>query len=148
MAEEFNALVKNDTWTLVSRSPAHNTVGCKWVFRIKRHSDGSIERYKARLVAKGFHQQPGLDYNETFSHVVKLATIRTILCLAVTKSWPLRKLDIKNVFLNGILREEVYMTQPPGFEDPHRPQHVCRLQKAIYGLKQAPRAWFSRFSMF
>ena len=138
MAEEFNALVKNNTWTLVPRSPSHNTVGCKWVFRIKRHSDGSIERYKARLVAKGFHQQPGLDYDEKFNPVVKLATIRTVLCLAVTKSWPLRQLDIKNAFLNGILREEVYMTQPPGFEDPQHPQHVCRLQKSSLWTQTGP----------
>ncbi|KAK1557064.1 hypothetical protein Q3G72_017242 [Acer saccharum] len=148
MAEEFNALNKNDTWTLVPQSPSHNTVGCKWVFRIKRNSDGSIERYKARLVAKGFHQQPGLDYDETFSLVVKPATIRTVLWIAVTNSWPLRQLDIKNAFLNGILHEDVFMTQPPSFVDPHRPHHVCKLQKALYGLKQAPRAWFSRFSQF
>ena len=148
MAEEFNALLKNQTWSLVPPSPSQNTVGCKWVFKIKRKSDGSIERYKARLVAKGFHQQQGLDYEETFSPVVKPTTIRTVLSIATSFAWPLRQLDVKNAFLHGHLTETVYMTQPPGFINPQSPHHVCRLQKAIYGLKQAPRAWFQRFSSF
>lgn len=123
-------------------------MGCKWVYRTKKNSDGSIHRYKARLVAKGFHQQPGIDYAETFGPVVKPATIRTVLSLAVSNNWPLRQLDVKNAFLNGHLQEEVYMSQPPGFIDPLHPHHVCRLTKALYGLKQAPRAWFHRFSSY
>lgn len=146
MADEFNALLKNHTWTLVPPSPHQNTVGCKWVFKVKRLADGTIERHKARLVAKGFHQQQGLDYDETFSPVVKPTTIRTVLRLAVSYGWPLRQLDVKNAFL--LLQETVFMSQPPGFIDPQRPHHVCQLQKAIYGLKQAPRAWFQRFSSF
>ncbi|KAF5199309.1 Retrovirus-related pol polyprotein from transposon tnt 1-94 [Thalictrum thalictroides] len=148
MADEFNALLKHQTWTLVPPSSSQNTVGCKWVFKLKRHSDGSVERHKARLVAKGFHQQPGFDYDETFSPVVRPATIRTVVSLATSFSWPLRQLDVKNVFLQGYLSEPVYMTQPPGFIDPKYPHHVCRLHKAIYGLKQAPRAWFTRLSSF
>ncbi|CAL9021646.1 unnamed protein product, partial [Prunus brigantina] len=148
MTEEINALLKNHTWTLVPSFPSQNLVGCKWVFRIKRHSDGSIERYKARLIAKGFHQRPGIDYAETFSPVVKPATIRTVLSLAVSRGWSLRQLDVKNAFLHGFLQEDVYMAQPPGFIDPTRPSYVCKLHKALYGLKQAPRAWFHRISTF
>ncbi|CAM8952050.1 unnamed protein product [Rhodiola kirilowii] len=112
MTEEINALLQNGTWTLVPPSPRHNTVGCKWIFRIKRRSDGTIERYKARLVAKGFHQRPGIDYADTFSPVVKPATIRTVLSVAVSNGWPLRQLDVKNAFLHGYLQEDIFMQQP------------------------------------
>lgn len=148
MLDEFNALLRQGTWSLVPSSPHHNTVGCKWVFKIKRRSDGSLERYKARLVAKGFHQQSGLDYFDTFSPVVKPTTIRTVLSIVVSCGWGIRQLDIKNAFLHGYLSEAVLMQQPPGFIDPQRPTHVCKLHKAIYGLKQAPRAWFQRFGTF
>ncbi|CAL2277595.1 unnamed protein product [Prunus armeniaca] len=109
---------------------------------------GSLEPYKACLVTKGFHQQPGIDYTETFSPVVKLATIRTILSLAVSRRWSLGQLDVKNAFLHGFLNENVYRTQPLGFVDLARPHYVCKLHKALYGLKQAPRAWFHRISTF
>lgn len=92
MSEEFNALIRNGTWELVAPLPSQNLVGCKWVFRIKRKPNGSIDRYKARLVAKGFHQRPGIDYTETFSPVIKPTTIRVVLCLAITQGWPLRQL--------------------------------------------------------
>jgi hypothetical protein len=113
------------------------------VFRIKRHVDGSIDRYKARLVAKGFNQRPSLDYTETFSPVVKPVTICTVLTLVVMQGWSLRQLDVNNAFLHGHLTEKVYMKQPPGLRSPEKPNHVCCLTKAIYGLKQAPRAWYS-----
>ncbi|GAU12277.1 hypothetical protein TSUD_141850 [Trifolium subterraneum] len=140
MQAEFDALHHNNTWDLVSRSSDQNLVGCKWVFRIKRNPDGSIDRYKARLVAKGFHQRPGWDYTETFSPVVKPVTIRIVLTLAVRQGWPIRQLDVNNAFLQGTLKEEVFMIQPPGFVNKNFPDHVCRLKKALYGLKQAPRA--------
>jgi histone deacetylase 1/2 len=146
MQEEYNALMENQTWTLVPSSSNKNLIDCKWVYRIKHRADGTIDRYKARLVAKGFKQRYGIDYEDTFSPVVKIATIRTVLSIAVSRDWSLRQLDVKNAFLHGVLEEEVYMKQPPGFEHPDTPHHVCRLDKALYGLKQAPRAWYSRLS--
>lgn len=100
--------------------------------------------YKARLVAKVFTQMFGVDFTETFSPVVKPATIQIVLCLAISRQWPIRQLDVSNAFLNGVLSETVYMSQPPGFIDPQHPNHVCKLQKALYGLKQAPHAWYNR----
>ncbi|XP_022631718.1 uncharacterized protein LOC111240603 [Vigna radiata var. radiata] len=148
MQAEFDALHHNNTWELVSRSSTQNLVGCKWVFRIKRHLDGSIDRYKACLVAKGFHQRPGWDYTETFSPVVKLVTIRIVLTLVVRQGWSIRQLDANNAFLQGTLKEEVFMLQPPGFVNKSFPDHVCRLKKALYGLKQAPRAWYTELRVF
>lgn len=146
MEEELSSLHTLHTWHLTSPDLATNIVKCKWVFRIKYTKDGVIDRYKARLVAKGFQQQPGIDYTDTFSPVVKPATIRTLLSLVVSHNWPLRQLDINNAFLQGTLLDEVYMAQPPGFIDPDFPTHVCKLKKAIYGLKQAPRAWYTELT--
>ncbi|GKD69233.1 putative ribonuclease H-like domain-containing protein [Tanacetum coccineum] len=108
MKEEYDALMKNGTWSLVPRASNTNVVDGKWVYRLKRDKNGAITRYKARFVAKGFRQQPGIDFHETFSPVVKSTTIR-----AVTNDWPLRPLDIQNAFLHGNLKERVYMKQPP-----------------------------------
>uniref|UniRef100_A0A2N9HXJ7 Integrase catalytic domain-containing protein n=1 Tax=Fagus sylvatica TaxID=28930 RepID=A0A2N9HXJ7_FAGSY len=146
MHEEFQALQKQGTWSLVPPPSTKNIVGCKWVYKLKYNSDGTIARYKARLVAKGFHQHYGIDFDETFSPVVKPPTIRLVLSLAVSLNWPLRQLDVKNAFLHGTLKEEVYMTQPQGYVNPNQPNHVCKLLKSIYGLKQAPRAWFESFT--
>ncbi|KAM0000492.1 putative RNA-directed DNA polymerase [Helianthus debilis subsp. tardiflorus] len=146
MSEEYKALMKNGTWTLVPQVSNVNVVDCKWVYKLKRDQHGAIKRYKARLVAKGFNQQPGIDYHETFSPVVKATTIRVVLSLAVTCGWSLRQLDVQNAFLHGDLNETVYLRQPPGFVDPARPNHLCLLHKSLYGLKQAPRAWFQRLS--
>jgi len=145
MDEEMAALWANQTWTLVPLPPGQTPVGCKWVFVVKHAADGTIDRLKARLVARGFTQQQGLDYEETFSPVAKLNTVRVLISVAVHRRWPLLQLDIKNAFLNGDLQEPVYMQQPPGFETTGESQ-VCRLVKALYGLKQSPRAWFDRFS--
>lgn len=146
MNTQFDALLHNQTWTLVPPESATNIIGCKWVFRIKRKSDGLIDRYKARLVARGFHQQPGIDYGETYSPVIKPTTIRIVLSLALSNGWPIHQIDIQNGFLHGTISEVVYMTQPSGFSHPQFPTHLCKLRKALYGLKQAPRAWFSRLS--
>ncbi|KAK1648882.1 hypothetical protein QYE76_066687 [Lolium multiflorum] len=146
MDEEFGALMKNKTWRLVPPRSGHNVIDCRWIYKIKRKADGTIDRYKARLVAKGFKQRYGIDYEDTFSPVVKIATVRLVLALSVSRGWSLRQLDVKNAFLHGVLEEEVYMRQPPGYEDSAHPNYICKLDKALYGLKQAPRAWYSRLS--
>jgi hypothetical protein len=118
----------------------------KWVFKLKQKSDDTIDRYKARLVAKGFDQEERIDFNQTFSPVIKPATIRLVLALAVRFNWFVHQLDISNAFLHGFLEDEVSMEQPQGFGDYTFPNHVCKLHKALYGLKQAPRAWFMHLS--
>ena len=135
MDEEYHALIKNKTWHLVPPHLSKNIIDCKWVYKIKKKSDVSIDRYKARLVAKGFKQRFGIDYQDTFSPVVKAATIRLVLSIVVSRGWSLRLLDVKNAFLHGILEEEVYMKQPPGYEDVNAPHHICKLEEALYGLK-------------
>jgi histone deacetylase 1/2 len=132
MNEEYKALMDNKTWHLVPPSRNKNLIDCKWVYRIKKKADGTIDRYKARLVAKGFKQRYGIDYEDTFSPVVKIATIRTVLALSVSRGWSLRQLDVKNAFLHGVLEEEVYMRQPPGFEDPNVPNYICKLLIKLY----------------
>lgn len=146
MAEEYSALVQQGTWTLVPLPPQAPIIGCKWIFKIKRHSDGSVARYKARLVAQGYQQTDGIDYNETFSPVVKQQTIRIVLSLAVTFDWTVKQLDVSNAFLHGTLHEQVYLKQPQGYVSPQFPNHACQLHKALYGLKQAPRAWYDMLS--
>jgi hypothetical protein len=148
MHDEFEALRTNKTWTLVPRPARANVVSGKWIFKHKFHSDGHLARYKARWVVRGFSQQPGIDFDETFSPVVKRATIRIVLSIAVSRSWPIHQLDVKNAFLHGKLDEEVYCQQPPGFVDPRCPDYVCHLHKSLYGLKQAPWAWYQWFAHF
>ena len=146
MMDELDALRRNRTWVLVPRPRVVNVVGSKWIFKTKHRPDGSIDKHKARLVARGFTQQLGIDYGDTFSPVVKPATVRLVLALAVSRGWILRQIDVSNAFLHGYLSEDVYMQQPPGFEDARYPSHVCKLQRALYGLKQSPRAWYARLS--
>lgn len=124
----------NNTWKL---TPSHNkkAIGCKWVFKLKFHSNGTIERYKARIIAKGFNQTEDIDYSETFSLIVNMTTIWTLLSIDANK-WFLHLLDINIVFLNGDLDEEVYMKPPSGLLTNSK-KIVCRLNKSIYGLKQA-----------
>jgi len=148
MSAEFTALIANGTWSLCPRPKNQHVIHNKWVYKIKRKADGSVERFKARLVAKGFEKKVGIDYKDTFSPVIKPATIRLLLSLAVHFDWSIRKLDISNAFLHGTLTEEVYMEQPRGFVDKTHADFVCKLHKAIYGLKQAPRAWYTRLSQF
>ena len=140
MIEEMNALMKNDTWKLIERKSGMNVVKNKWVFKKKMKNDGTIERFKARLVAKGYTQKPGVDYEETFSPVVRYDTVRTMLSIACAQKMDILQFDIKTAFLNGDLEEEIFMEEPEGFESTNG-KMVCRLKKSLYGLKQAPRAW-------
>ena len=144
MDEELQALEKTHTWDYVDLPPGKRPIGCKWIYKIKTHSDGTIERYKARLVAKGYSQEYGIDYEETFAPVARMTSVRSLLAVAAAKQWPLLQMDVKNAFLNGNLSEEVYMKPPQGTSPP--PNKVCLLRRALYGLKQAPRAWFATFS--
>jgi histone deacetylase 1/2 len=139
MQAKYKALMDNKTCSLVPLPPHGKTIRCKWIIRVKENADGTINKYKARLVAKGFLQTPGFDFTETFSLVIKPVTIRIILTLVVTYHWSVQQIDINNAFLNVVLQEEVYMTQPTGFESTDKTL-VCKLNKALYGLKQAPHA--------
>ncbi|CAL1362863.1 unnamed protein product [Linum trigynum] len=148
LTAENQALHDNETWDLVPRLPHYNVLGNRWVYCVKRQPDGSIARFKTRLVAKGFHQRPGIDFGDTYSPVVKPVTVRTVLTLALSHKWSIAHFDVNNAFLQGPLEDEVYMLQPPGYKDPDRPNHVCRLKRGIYGLWQAPRAWYKALSSF
>ena len=144
--EELEAHRRNGTWQIVQLPPGKKVVGSKWVLRVKRNSDGSVERFKARLVAKGYSQRPGFDFTETFAPTVRYSAVRTILALAALEDMEIHSLDISNAYLNGVLEEEVYMQLPEGFEDIGRPGDVLLLKKATYGLKQAGRVWSKTLS--
>jgi hypothetical protein len=148
MQVEFDALQTNNTWTLVPRPVGVNIVTGKWVYRHKLLPDGSLDRYKARWVLRGFTQRLSIDFEETFSPMVKPATVCVVLTLALSRGWPIHQLDVKNTFLHGTLTETVYCMQPSGFVDSTCPDYVCRLNKSLYGLKQAPRAWHHRFASY
>ncbi|MCO5584098.1 hypothetical protein L7F22_038021 [Adiantum nelumboides] len=109
MNEEMDALYENETWELAPLPKGKKPIGCRWVYKIKLNSDASVSRYKARLVAKGYAQTYGIDYEETFSLVAKMATLRAIIAVVVEKGWILHQMDVKNAFLHGDLQEEVYM---------------------------------------
>jgi hypothetical protein len=141
MQEELNNFTRNEVWHLVSRLN-ENVVGTKWVFRNKQDEHGVVTRNKARLVAKGYSQVEGLDFGETYAPVARFESIRILLAYATYHGFKLYQMDVKSAFLNGPIKEEVYVEQPPGFEDIEYPDHVYKLSKALYGLKQAPREWY------
>jgi hypothetical protein len=141
MQEELNNFTRNEVWHLVPR-PNQNVVGTKWVFRNKQDEHGVVTRNKARLVAKGYSQVEGLDFGETYAPVARLESIRILLAYATYHGFKLYQMDVKSAFLNGPIKEEVYVEQPPDFEDSEYPNHIYKLSKALYGLKQAQRAWY------
>ena len=143
MENEMKSLRENDVWDLVELPRDRSPVGSKWVFKLKTNADGSIERYKARLVAQGFSQKFGTDYDETFCPVVRMESLRTLIALAVQNGLILHQVDVTTAFLNGELKEEVFMRQPEGLVTKGQEHLVCRLKRSIYGLKQSPRCWNS-----
>ena len=139
--DEITSIEKNKTWDLVDLPSGAKAIGLKWVFKVKRNSDGSINKLKARLVAKGYIQRHGIDYEEVFAPVARIETIRFILALAASNGWQVHHLDVKTAFLHGDLKEVVYVSQPEGYVVKGKEDKVYKLNKTLYGLKQAPRAW-------
>ena len=131
MNKEIEALNSNQTWEYIDLPPGKKAISSKWVYKVKLNLDGTLERLKARLVIRGFTQQYGVNYQEVFSPVVKMATIRIIIALATTNKWHLSQLDVNNAFLHGDLEEEVYMEVPKGISNPLN--KVCKLKKSLYG---------------
>jgi transposase InsO family protein len=148
MHDELTNFKRNEVWELVERPKDKNVIGTKWVFKNKQDQDGIVVRNKARLVAPGYTQIEGLDFGETYAPVARLEAIRILLAYAYAHNIKLYQMDVKSAFLNGYIQEEVYVEQPPGFEDYKQPNHVYKLRKALYGLKQAPRAWYDRLRDF
>ncbi|KAJ9557116.1 LOW QUALITY PROTEIN: hypothetical protein OSB04_011730 [Centaurea solstitialis] len=135
----------NQVWELTDLPQHCRVVGRKWVFKKKTDMDGNVHTFKARLVTKGFTQTHGIDYDETFSPVAMLKSIRILMAISAYFNYEIWQMDVKTAFLNGKLTEDVYMEQPEGFEDPENPNKVCKLLKSIYGLKQASRRWNLHF---
>jgi len=131
----MDSMARNKVWELVDLPPQRKSIGNKWVFKIKHRADGSIYKFKARLVAKGFTQIEGVDYKETFSPVVRFASIRLLLAMVAHLDLKLFQMDVKTAFLNCSLEEEIYMDQPIGFVLKGQEDKVCHPKKSIYGLK-------------
>ncbi|KAJ9552907.1 hypothetical protein OSB04_016952 [Centaurea solstitialis] len=148
MQYELSQFERNNVWSLTLLPCGKVAIGTKWVFRNKKNENGVVIRNKARLVAQGYCQEEGIDYDETFTPVARLEAIRIFLAYAAHRGFKVYQMDVKSAFLNGKLKEEVYVKQPPGFESEKYPNHVYYLDKALYGLKQAPRAWYECLSSF
>jgi hypothetical protein len=138
MTEEYQPILKNDVWDIVSRPEGKSIVTSKWIYKIKHAVDGSVEKYKAIFVARGFSQVEGVDYDEIFAPVARYTSIHTIITLVASMGWKPHQMDVKTSFLNGEIEEEVYIERPEGFVIHDNKYHVCRLKKALYGLKKAP----------
>ena len=145
---EYQSLMENGSWELVELPSGRKPVGCRWVFKTKRGSDGKVERYKARLVAKGYTQKFGEDYDETFSPVVRYSSVRALLAFAVQNEMIIHQMDVVTAFLNGTLEEEIYMEQPPGYTKGGEKNLVCKPKRSLYGLKQSSRCWNTVFKEY
>nr|KYP70091.1 Retrovirus-related Pol polyprotein from transposon TNT 1-94 [Cajanus cajan] len=148
MDEEIRAIDRNNTWELAKLPKGSQPIGVKWVFKRKMNAQGETERYKARLVAKGYRQKEGIDYDEVFAPVTRMETIRLLISQAAQFKWPIFQMDVKATFLNGVLEEEIYIEQPPGYMKSGEEKKVLKLKKVLYGSKQAPRAWNTRIDTY
>ena len=135
MNEEIGAIEKSNTWDLVDLTKDKKVIGVKWVYKTKSNVEGKIERNKARLTVKGYKQQQGRVYEETFVPVSRMETVRIVLSIAAKQKWKVYQMNVKSAFLNGVLKEEVYVEQPLGYEIEGQEHKVCKLKKALYGLK-------------
>ena len=146
MESEIQSLTQHDTWTLHDLPSDKRSIGCKWVFRIKRKPNGEIVKFKARLVAKGFTQRPGVDYFETFAPVARKESINVAIALAAEQDLMMENVDVDTAFLYGEIKEVIYMDQPDRFVDEQHRDKKCLLNKALYGTKQAAREWNHRLN--
>jgi hypothetical protein len=148
MHEELENFERNQVWTIVEPPRDVNVIGTKWVFKNKQGKDGEVVRNKARLVAQGFSQVERLDFGEIIAPIARLEVIRILLAFVTSKGFKLYQMDVKSAFLIGVIQEEVFVRQSPGFENPKYPNRVYKLSKALYGLKQIPWAWYARLKTF
>ena len=146
MNTEINAIERNGTWQLMELATGHKAIGLKWVYKLKKNTDGDVIKHKSRLVAKGYVQKQGINFTEVFAPVTRLEIVRLLLALAARNRWEVHHLDVKSAFLNGELQEEVYVTQPEGYIKQGKEHLVYKLTKALYGLRQAPRAWYAKLN--
>nr|GEZ49437.1 retrovirus-related Pol polyprotein from transposon TNT 1-94 [Tanacetum cinerariifolium] len=146
MQEELDQFARLKVWRYVPRPEGKSVIKTKWIFKNKKDESSLVIRNKARLVAVGYSQQEGIDYDETFAPISRIEAIRLFLAYAAHKDFTVFQMDVKTTFLNGILKEEVYVGQPPDFVSKQYPDHVYALDKALYGLKQAPRVWYDVLS--
>lgn len=146
MKQEIESIEENKTWELTTLPLGKKKIGLKWIYKLKKDAEGRIIKHKARLVAKGYIQEHGVDFDEVYAPVTRLETVRLLLALAAKNSWEVHHLDVKTAFLNGEIKEDVYVSQPEGFEQAGKEHMVYKLLKALYGLHQAPRAWYEKLN--
>ena len=145
MNEELKSIQKNDVWELTDLPSQRKAIGCKWVLRKKFKADGNLNKYKARLVAKGFTQQLGVDFVDTYSHMAKFISVKIIMSIVAKMDLELHQLDVKTAFLNGELKEDIYMLQPKGFQINGHEDKVYKLKRSLYRPKQSSRQWYLKF---
>lgn len=148
MQEEMEAIHKNQTWKLTALPEGKRAIGLKWIFKSKFNSNGTLLRKKALVVAKGYVQQEGVDFEDAYSLVARMETIRMFFAIGAQRMWCIHQLNVKTAFLNGEIKEEVYIVQPEGFIVRGKEEQVYKLEKALYGLRQAPRAWYSHIDRY